>query len=189
MVTRIRDGQTIIISDSMLRQANFRGFALLRAFRGATIETLIQATTRGNITRDWSKVGLVVIACGTNDIANGAHASIRQQMEQLINTILAENPSIGIIISGILPRPVDFDTTNSTVKRVNEVLRIWARSQVNVHFYPAYRSFLHAGRIRTDQQLYAPNDPYRIHLSEQGKARMVRLLKAQINLFRRGSIL
>ena len=189
MVNRRRNGRVIIISDSMLRQANFHSSALLRAFGGATIGTLIEATRRGNIVQNWSTVGLVVIACGTNDIDNGNAASIRQHMEDLITTILQKNASIGIIISGILPRPVDFEITNQTVKTVNDVLRVWAKSQESVHFYPAYRSFLHAGKIRTDQQLYAANDRYQIHLSDKGKARMVRLLKAQINLFQRGSIL
>ena len=130
----------------------------------------------------------MVIHCGTNDIYRN-EKNIRSLFEELVDDIRVWNSNICVIINSILPRPADFEVTNPVILNVNRVLDLWSKRQEGVHFNPVYRSFLRNRQIRSDQSLYEKNDYWHIHLSEEGVARVVRNVKQQIHLFRKGFIL
>ena len=163
----------------------------MKAIRGANIQTFIYLINQVWI-QDWTRVGVVLIHLGTNDIADGESEQIKPKFEILINLIHARNVHTGVIISGILPRPLDFESTNPIIGDVNRELQTWAARTHAVHFYQSFRPFLHRS-MGKDQEVKVKSELFskrcKLHLNYEGLAILVVLLKNQIQLFRRGDIL
>ena len=186
-----RQGRVIILSDSILKYADFGGHGFLKAIRGANIQTFIDLLNQGWI-QDWARIGAVLIHVGTNDINNGESEQVKPRLEILVNLIHARNIHTGVIISGILPRPVDYEDTKKIVGDVNSELQTWAANTLGVHFYQSFRPFLYR-RMGKKQKVQVKANLFsnrcRLHLNREGLAILVVLLKNQIQLFRRGDIL
>ena len=187
-----RHGEVIVLSDSILKYAEFGHHALLEAIRGATIRDFIRLIQNGHLHVRWQRIGLVIIHLGTNDVSNGDGASIRPSMEELIDLIRLRNRHIAIIISSILPRPLDYEYTKETVKSVNGVVEIWSQSKVGVHFYQSYRPYLYKS-MGPDEPVVVKAHLFsrrcELHLTYDGLRMLVMNLKNQIQLFKRGDIL
>ena len=172
--------KVVILSDSLLKHASLPGVAEVHCVRGATFSTLKEGVDHDRYIKDWKAYNLVIIHCGTNDIDNGNQKNILKETTALVAKVQKRNTELKFIISSILPRPKDFETTNPIIKRVNEVLKVWSSSKKHVIFAPTYKTFFKGNQIRTDQVLF---DEDKLHLNEQGSLRMVRILKSLVHRF------
>ena len=77
--------------------------------------------------------------------------------------------SIRIIVSAILPRPVDHDDTDSMIKAVNTELRTKLSQDLGFHFICTYKGFVKFGTYR--RYLYAKLDKG-LHLNTEGSRRL-----------------
>ena len=186
-----RQGEVIVLADSILKNANFGHHATLKAIPGANIGTFIDLIRNRQIRVYWRRVGLVILHLGTNDVDDGNSGSIRPWMEELIQLIRSNNRHIAVIISGILPRPVDHDYTKGILKTVNGVLQIWSATQTGIHFYQSYRPYLYKPIGASEPLVLSHLFSRRceLHLTYDGLQMLVMNLKNQINLFKRADIL
>jgi hypothetical protein len=100
----------------------------------------------------------IILHVGTNNINSQEKFSVDDIVRltnELFNVIWIHNPSAHIIVSSILPRPVDFDVTNEKVKLVNERLQLKCKER-NCQFIKSYRPFFFKGRPK--RNLYAVRD-------------------------------
>jgi lysophospholipase L1-like esterase len=149
-----RPSKIVILSDSLLMYVAIPDLAELHALHGATISTLIRGVQRNWFLSNWNDYDLVIIHCGTNDVGNGNQRHILSLTQFLIREIKQRKSSMRIIISAILPQPIDFNSTNPIITRVNQVIKIWAASQANVHYLPTYRTFIRQNQLRRNQNLF-----------------------------------
>ena len=176
------DIHTVILCDSMLRHCNFKPFGVKYGIGGATAQTFIDEFD--SLVSNWNHYNLCIIHLGTNNISKDTARYVLPEIKSLTRLIQRENPNIKVLISGILPRPVDHSWTGNVVTRVNTALKIWTKSTPGVGFYPTYRSFTSNFDIREDQNHF---DRDRLHLNkDEGSGRMERLMKQQIRLFQQG---
>ena len=111
----------------------------------------------------------VIVHVGTNDINSMDTGSIMSSFSNLIS-VIRDVSRAKIVISGILPRPVDWLRTNDNVKSVNKGLVGFCKKR-KVRFVHTYKIVLHFGMPRRD--LFAVKDRG-LHLNLEGQ----RLLKA-----------
>lgn len=221
-----RYGKVIILSDSMLSYTDpKRGpyitrdqppqqypkfntdYATVKAYPGCSISKFAEEIIFQNFNlgegilpegSTWDEFSLCVIHAGTNDYANGDQDRIIQWLDWSIRMIREQNPDIGFIVNGILPRPKDFDDSNPTIKIINSQIKNYCREKRGCFFNPCHKSFLEhydsgdktvTQRIRTDQELYDPTDYHKLHLSARGHARMIKLISDKVALFRQAKII
>lgn len=157
-----------IISDSIAKYVSGIEGCVVQAFRGDTISKLtrrIQSHQAALKPYDY-----VILHVGTNDIAN--RASFREIISDFGNLIAVcknENPSIEIIISAIIPRPIDHKISDPVIREVNSYLNKKMSKTMNFRFICTYRPFTYCGKIRIE--LYAKLDGG-LHLNNAGTNRL-----------------
>ncbi len=192
-----RHAKVLVIADSMLKHAYFGIHSTLSKNPGATLRKLINKIRRKEISISWNSLGLVIINCGTNEIGNVTPGLVLSDMKDLVALIRSKNPQICIVINSILPRPRDFEQTQSIVDNVNSDLEEYCRKERYLSFSPTYKNFMQSnpgGRppfvIKTREKLFATKeeDHWELHPNYNGTKRLVRLAKQEINNFRAGRI-
>ncbi|CAC5377118.1 unnamed protein product [Mytilus coruscus] len=120
----VSKNKVLLLSDSTCKYVNNINWLECNAISGANIYTLHQFVKDNKaLLRRYTHLLLHV---GTNDVGNGLSSKlIIQYYNNLIDFICNTLPSLKIIVSAILPRPIDFDDTKQTVidcnKRIGEV--------------------------------------------------------------------
>ena len=126
----------------------------------------------------FSHYRVFLIHAGTNDVANLASPSeILQDVKKLINFVFSLKKGVQVIISSILPRPVDFVDSNPTVLSVNALLRNLAQLTDGVKYIVSYRPFI--VNRQPVPHMFSPN--CRLHPSWVGTACLRRIF-AQVLL-------
>ena len=87
----------------------------------------------------------------------------------LVAQIRNKKPSIRVIISSILPRPVDHSVTDKMIKDINNHLRTVMTPDQNFHFIRSFRALCQFGTYR--RYLYAKKDQG-LHLNTEGSNRL-----------------
>ncbi len=122
----------------MLKYCNFKPHGIVFADSGASIRDLTEHARNNRIVFDWNKYELVIISCGTNDVANGYYHLVAYWIDELYRLLRSKNPDLHVVVNGILPRPVDYEWSRDIVVTVNDDLRKWAADNEGTGFYPAY---------------------------------------------------
>lgn len=108
---------------------------------------LVRLTAK--IQRDPSLVRkpFTIIHVGTNDINSQDQLSVDQIISYFNNliTVIRDISDTYIVISSILPRPVDYSKTGGKVKLVNQRLEAKCRER-KCQFIRSYRPFFHGGK-------------------------------------------
>ena len=92
---------------------------------------------------------------GTNDLGNRApYNSIISDFGNLIGICKQKKPSNQLVVSAILPRPVDFDITDSVRRNINDYLQKSMSKSMRFKFVCAYKPFMCAGKV-TRRELFA----------------------------------
>lgn len=137
---------------------------LLQAFSGDTISRMANRLSRGQIILD--NFDYVIFHVGTNDIArNASFDHIISDYGNLIGITRKIKPKIKIIISAILPRPVDHVKTDPLIRRVNSYILKNMTKHMNIRFFRTYRPFMFQGRVK--RELFAKLDGG-LHLNTEG---------------------
>lgn len=108
----------------------------------------------------------VIFHVGTNNVAQ--RASFEQIISDYVNLIKAcrrINSDIKIILSAIIPRPVDHDVTDPIIRKINSYLHKTLSDELKFKFICTYKPFTHAGKVR--RELYAIRDGG-LHLNMEG---------------------
>ena len=192
------DPSVVLLTDSILKYCDIRKVAGKTVeFRGADFTDLIFKQRNGELP-NWYYYDLVIIHCGTNDVANGEAKFIYRRIQTLVNQIKRVNNKIDIIVSSILPRPCDATPLhfrdpihnpyahykNEHVKSANSVLKLYCLREEGVHFWPSFRTLISPGsNIKTE--FYARD---MLHLNWYGTKRMQRILKTIITRYYKGTV-
>ena len=93
----------------------------------------------------------VIVHLGTNDLDNRAsYDDIISDFGNLIGICQDKKPSIQIIVSAILLRPVDFKIIDNVRRRVNDYLQKSMSKFMRFKFVCSYKPFMRAGQERRD---------------------------------------
>ena len=167
----------LIITDSIGKNVSKVKNTRVQALPGYTIARTTDSIVFGNIQVSHYKA--ILIHMGTNDIParrdrhSGKHMvqPIKQVVmayKSMIDVIRRSNAGCKIVVSAIIPRPVDFPTSKYRVDRVNQGLQQLCESSHKLIFNPTHKFFVKKGLPVLDY--YAPSD--RLHLRGAGVARL-----------------
>ncbi|CAG2246311.1 unnamed protein product [Mytilus edulis] len=167
-------GTFLIVSDSIAKYVKLEN-ADVYAFRGASIGEITYQLNKnkGSIYEGYK---CLVIHCGTNDIHILSIDQFKSAYCNLISTAKLLFPSMVIALSGILPRPVDFEETGQKIKDVNMALLNLCLSY-KVEFIHSYRYFLKCGKPKVE--LFAYKDGG-LHLNCEGTRQLGLYFKRRV---------
>lgn len=162
------------MSDSIAKYVKLEN-ADVYAFRGASIGEITYQLNKnkGSIYEGYK---CLVIHCGTNDIHILSIDQFKSAYCNLISTAKLLFPSMVIALSGILPRPVDFEETGQKIKDVNMALLNLCLSY-EVEFIHSYRYFLKCGKPKVE--LFAYKDGG-LHLNCEGTRQLGLYFKRRV---------
>lgn len=143
----------------------------IQSFPGATISRLQHKIAINKASID-SKFTILMI--GTNDIASSYSVDEIMSLYENLITYIKSRSNTKIIMSAIIPRPCDlqFDPTESRVKKVNKKLKLLCLRR-KIMFLHTYRIFLQNNKpIRS---LFAVNDGG-LHLNYEGTRKLRQFL-------------
>lgn len=107
---------------------------------------------------------------GTNNIGkNDSFNHIISDFGNLIATIRGSKPNIRIIVSSILPRPVDHQDTDPKIRKVNAYLKTVMSKDLNFKFICSYKAVSKFGTY--SRYLFAKHDGG-LHLNTEGSNRL-----------------
>jgi lysophospholipase L1-like esterase len=153
----------LIIGDSILKNIRYVRDCNTISLSGAKIDELSRFLFFH--TSILNNTECILIHCGTNNINKNTPSEIVSKLESLINKIKETNPTLTILLSAILPRPIDNTTTGESVKYVNMELKklcpLWG-----VCFVASYKMMFRRG---TPVEAYYQDG---LHLNENGTRRL-----------------
>lgn len=160
--------KVIIVGDSIIKDMSPIDGVIIKSFPGVTISKLAVLISKRQIqldTRDY-----IILHVGTNNIGRrDSFDDITSDYGNLIATIRKLNPSIHIIVSAIIPRPVDHIETDSMIRSVNKCLKDRMSIDMGFHFVCTYKAVSKFGTFR--RYLYAKLDRG-LHLNTEGSSRL-----------------
>ena len=158
-----RTPKATLICDYIGKHVNNVDGLLVQPFPGATIGSITARIQRGqaSIAFDYT-----ILHIGTNDVERKSVPEMAAEYSNLL-TVIREISETQVVISGILPRPVDFNTLGRHVLEINQGLSTLCFCR-GIKFLKTYRSFLFKGIPR--RELFAVNDGG-LHLNFEGTRR------------------
>lgn len=153
-----------IISDSMAKYVTGINSTKVVPFPGINVSRLTNKIRNGVVDM---KSKYVILHVGTNDVNTLTASEICSSFNDLITTI-RQNYGCKILISSILPRPIDFEVNGMKIKEINKALERLCKER-QIQFVPSYRPFLKEGLPRRD--LFAIWDGG-LHLNLEGTRRL-----------------
>ena len=166
LVTECR--KVIIVGDSLIKNMAPIDGVTVQSFPGATIARLSMHFSKGHINLE--NYDYIIIHVGTNNIGNrDSYENIISDFGNLISTVKKMRLSIRIVISAIIPRPVDHEDTDSMIRSVNHHLRTKMSRDMGFHFICTYKAVSKFGTYR--RYLFAKLDKG-LHLNTEGSNRL-----------------
>ena len=153
-----------IISDSIAKHVRDIRNARVLAFPGINISRLSARLQRNP---SLLSAPFSVIHVGTNDVHNLSEDEFMSDFNNLI-TIIRSVSDTNILLSSILPRPLDHIRTGSKLKEVNRRLKVLC-SERSVKFLHSFRPFFKGGQ--PVRELFAVRDGG-LHLNCEGTRRL-----------------
>ena len=160
--------KVVIVSDSIAKHVQGIEGVDMRPFPGDTIAKIVRRLETKQVRLD--KYDYILLHVGTNDIDDKVpfHNMI-SDFGNLLGVVRKLKPTIKIIISSILPRPVDYDNTDNPSRRVNGYLEKFMSKTMKFLFIKSYRPFMFGGKPR--RELFAKRDGG-LHLNTEGTSRL-----------------
>ena len=153
-----------IIADSIAKHLSGLEGVTLQIFCGHSIAKIASKIDSGDA--DLIPFDFVIIHAGTNDIDNRApYNSIISDYGNLVGICKKKKPSIQIVISAILPRPVDHTISDPMIRSINKHLRVFMSKSMRFKFVCTYKPFMYAKSVRVG--LFAKRDKG-LHLNTEG---------------------
>ena len=170
----------LVIGDSILKEVGHIRNAIVRAYRGDTIEDIKNHILHGQEDLLNNK-RIVAIHVGTNDLYSLTVEEMLEDLEALVKAITNKPGSSvwGIIVSTIIPRPKDYWTTQMKIKRYNKEVK---NLEITLGFE----------MLRTWRPFSRKNLPRRftykfdaLHPSKKGATRLSQYLAKQLSMLRK----
>ena len=125
----------------------------------------------------------IIVMIGTNDTETKSRGIIQGTIALIIEQLQQDPRTQKIIILGILPRPLDHESSWEKISRINEWLaRDENKAQGKYEFWKSHKAFINKRRFREmptiKNELYARDG---LHLSQIGNARLLQQLKMAIS--------
>ena len=140
--------------------------ASLRAFPGTTISRLAHQVADISL----FQLSFILSHVGTNNVARRENVqSMCSAFADLLAGIRCRQPNIQIVISSVLPRPVDDVVSKCVIFELNSYLENVMAKDLNFLFIKSYRPFCFKGNIK--KYLYARLDGG-LHLNLEGTNRL-----------------
>ena len=160
--------KVLIIGDSIIKDIAPIEGVTIKPFPGCTIGYMTVLISKGDIVL--TNHDFLIVHVGTNDIGyRSSFGAIVSDFGNLVAQIRRKKPSIRIVISSILPRPLDHVDTDPMIKDVNWHLRLVMASDLNFHFIRSFRAVSKFGTYR--RYLFAKKDNG-LHLNTEGSNRL-----------------
>ena len=170
--------EVVILSDSILNFTYAPRDTEVIQVGGATIRKIAREVRSGRINLEHAK--LCIVHAGTSDIGANEGGVIIPRYSDLIYELRKQNDQMQIVVSGILPRPVDYRETAQATKLANKELRCWCSSKIYLHFNSTYRGYQRNNRPRFN--LYAENG---LHLNWEGTEKAKNIMVNVIALWKK----
>ncbi|XP_053409046.1 uncharacterized protein LOC128559928 [Mercenaria mercenaria] len=160
--------KVVIVGDSIIKHIPPIEGVTVKSFPGATIGKLHYLLEKGFLSL--KGFSYIILHVGTNNIARNCSVSdMLADFTNLLAKIRKISPEIHIIVSAILPRPVDIKVTEKKIKEFNLMLDTQLSKDLKFKFIKSYRPFLHCGEIKL--HFFARLDGG-LHLNLEGSARL-----------------
>ena len=164
------------MGDSIIKNIDHIDGVDVKSFPGATIGKL--AVLVSNDAVHLEKYDYIIIHVGTNDVDNFvkkkicpkiAYEGMISDFANLVAIVRKKNTSLTIIVSSILPRPVDHSVSDDLIKKVNACLKNVMSADLNFKFACSYKAVVKFGTYR--RYLFAKADQG-LHLNTEGSNRL-----------------
>ena len=144
-----------IVTDSIAKYVSGIDGVVVQVFSGATIGRIVYGITNREV--KLRAFDYVIFHVGTNDVGNqSSFENIISNFGNLVGACRKIHPSIHILISAILPRPIDHTYTDDFIRSVNGHLDKFMSKHLNFRFMKTYRPFMFGGKVRPE--LFAHRD-------------------------------
>ena len=153
--------KVLLFGDSIIKYVKKLNNTQVVAFRGIHIEELAVRVLQDKIPHLPGK-RLIVTHVGTNNVTNDSPDEMVNKTKFLIDAIRQKNSEALIVLSLIIPRPIDYSERAERVKQYNHKI-IKMAAHLGVNHIPTYRKFMYAKSPKMD--LYAVDD---LHLKDTG---------------------
>lgn len=158
------DGQVHILSDSIAKYVTGIDHTILHAFPGINISRLMKRIERFP---ELVYSDFTILHVGTNDVTTLSVIQILSAYNNLFCVISSLSPT-KIVVSSILPRPLDHSKYGENVKAINAGLKKIC-SQRKLQFIHSFRPFFKFGQ--PVRELFAVRDGG-LHLNLEGTRRL-----------------
>ena len=153
-----------IVSDSIAKNVAGIRDTKICAFPGINVSRLTQKISKGWVDIDSE---YVILHVGTNDINSLTVSEICASFNDLIS-IVGQKSSCEILVSSVLPRPIDFEVNGSKVIALNHSLEKLCKSR-RITFLRSFKPFVAYGTPR--REYFATRDGG-LHLNFEGTRRL-----------------
>ncbi|XP_071142525.1 uncharacterized protein [Mytilus edulis] len=166
---KVMKKRVLILCDSIGKYLDGMKDTVVQSFSGANLGYIKYVIDKEYIyLHEFDSFSHVILHFGTNDIEKHSIEIILCKFRNLIYSVRNRNRDINILISSILPRPVDFVQLGYKVVQINKAL-IGICKDEKISFTKSYRRFLFKGSPKRD--LFAIKDGG-LHLNEAGVAQL-----------------
>ncbi|MCG8075262.1 MAG: SGNH/GDSL hydrolase family protein [Candidatus Thiodiazotropha taylori] len=153
-----------IVSDSIPKYVEGIYHAEVVSIPGMRINQLTNKIQKGHVILD---TPISIIHVGTNDVVGMEAGAMLSAYNNLISQIRSKS-NTKIVMSALLPRPVDHISLGDKVKLVNNRLKLLCKDR-RVEFLHTFRPFIKGGVPL--RELFAINDQG-LHLNTEGTRRL-----------------
>ena len=153
-----------IVSDSIPKHVTGIYHAEVISIPGIRINQLTNKIQKGHVSLD---TPISIIHVGTNDVAGMDAGAMLSCYKNLISQIRGIS-STKIVMSALLPRPVDHTSLGDKLKWVNNQLKLLCKDR-KVEYLHTFRPFTKGNKPL--RELYAVNDQG-LHLNTEGTRRL-----------------
>lgn len=156
------------MGDSIIKNMPPIDGVVIKSFPGDSIAKLTMRIDHRQV--NLSPFEYIIVHVGTNNIdRRDSYENIISDYGNLIPVIKKQKRSIRIVISAIIPRPIDHDETDSMIKKVNKCLRSEMGPDLGFRFVETWKCVSTYGTYR--RYLYAKKDKG-LHLNTEGSRRL-----------------
>ena len=103
--------------------------------------------------------------------------AVVQEYKSLVQLIRRDNSQAYIVLSAIIPRPIDHAKTKLRVEAINNKVQQWCCTQNRLIFQPTYKFFIKAGSPVLSY--FSPSD--RLHLRGAGIKRLQQCMQQALS--------
>ena len=169
--------KVLLFGDSIIKYVTKLNNTQVLAYRGIRLEELAVRVLQDKIPHLDGKQ-LVVTHVGTNNVQRDTPDEMVNKTRFLVDMIRQKNTEATIVISLIIPRPIDYLERADLVKEYNHKI-ISLSTQLGVFYIPTYRKFMSAKNPIDD--LYAID---KIHPKDTGTLVLQQYFKDSLGDYR-----